>query len=114
MDENWYTNESVWSLSFFYPDPKEDEKKKKSKAKSEVIVRTYQAHTGRYVQDSQLKPTTPHAAKGIKNVQVRTCTLLQVAFHRSWRFPVAATYCRMHGAVKLRCASCDASESLPV
>ena len=29
MDENWYTNESVWSLSFFYPDPQEDKKKKK-------------------------------------------------------------------------------------
>ena len=31
MDENWYTNESVWSLSFFYPDPQEDLKKKKNK-----------------------------------------------------------------------------------
>ena len=31
MDENWYTNESVWSLSFFYPDPQEDLKKKKKK-----------------------------------------------------------------------------------
>ena len=31
MDENWYTNESVWSLSFFYPDPQEDKKKKKKK-----------------------------------------------------------------------------------
>ena len=31
MDENWYTNESVWSLSFFYPDPQEDQKKKKEK-----------------------------------------------------------------------------------
>ena len=29
MDENLYTNESVWSLSFFYPDPQEDKKKKK-------------------------------------------------------------------------------------
>ena len=32
MDENWYTNESVWSLSFIYPDPQEDKKKKKKKA----------------------------------------------------------------------------------
>ena len=31
MNENWYTNESVWSLSFFYPDPQEDLKKKKKK-----------------------------------------------------------------------------------
>ena len=31
MDENWYTNESVWSLSFFYPDPQEDLGKKKKK-----------------------------------------------------------------------------------
>ena len=31
MDENWNTNESVWSLSFFYPDPQEDLKKKKKK-----------------------------------------------------------------------------------
>ena len=31
MDENWYTNESVWSLSFFYPDPQEDLKEKKKK-----------------------------------------------------------------------------------
>ena len=32
MDENWYTNESVWSLSFIYPDPQEDKKRKKKKA----------------------------------------------------------------------------------
>ena len=31
MDENWYTNESVWSLSFFYPDLQGDLKKKKKK-----------------------------------------------------------------------------------
>ena len=31
MNENCYTNESVWSLSFFYPDPQEDLKKKKKK-----------------------------------------------------------------------------------
>ena len=31
MDENWYTNESVWSLSFFYPDLQEDLEKKKKK-----------------------------------------------------------------------------------
>ena len=30
MDENWYTNESVLSLSFSYPDPQEDLKKKKA------------------------------------------------------------------------------------
>ena len=35
MDENWYTNESVWSLSFFYPDPQEDLKKKKKKKKED-------------------------------------------------------------------------------
>ena len=31
MDENWYTNKSVWSLSFFYPDPQEELKKEKKK-----------------------------------------------------------------------------------
>ena len=38
MDENWYTNESVWSLSFFYPDPQEDLKKKKKKKKTMMSI----------------------------------------------------------------------------
>ena len=29
MDKNWYTNESVWILSLFYPDLQEDLTKKK-------------------------------------------------------------------------------------
>ena len=33
MDKNWYTNESVWSLNFFYPNLQEDLKKKKKKSK---------------------------------------------------------------------------------
>ena len=44
----------------------------KIKVKSEVSVRTYQAHAGAYVQNSQLKPTTPHATnQAKKNVQMR-------------------------------------------
>ena len=31
MDKNWYINESVWSLSFFYPDLQEDLKEKEKK-----------------------------------------------------------------------------------
>ena len=31
MDENWYTDESVWSLSIFYPDLQEDKKKEERK-----------------------------------------------------------------------------------
>ena len=36
MDENWYKNESVWSLSFFYPDPQEDQKEAKKKKKKRI------------------------------------------------------------------------------
>ena len=39
MDENWYTNESVWSLSFFYPDPQEDQEEKKKKSSGSSSTR---------------------------------------------------------------------------
>ena len=38
MDENWYTNESVWSLSFFYPDPQEDKKKEEKKKNANSVL----------------------------------------------------------------------------
>ena len=41
MDENWYTKESVWSLSFFYPDPQEDQKKKKRPIFYIVLLRIF-------------------------------------------------------------------------
>ena len=34
---NWYTDESVWSSSFFYPDLQEDLKKKKKKGKERKL-----------------------------------------------------------------------------
>ena len=36
MNKNWYTNESVWSVSFFYPDFQEDLEKQKQNKKSIV------------------------------------------------------------------------------
>ena len=36
---------------------------KNTRVESEVSARRYQAHTGTYVQDLQLKPTTQHASK---------------------------------------------------
>lgn len=37
--------------------------KKKTKLKSEVSLRMYQAHTGTYVKDLQLKPNKPYVTK---------------------------------------------------
>ena len=40
INDNWYTNESVWSLSFFCPDLQEDLTKKKE-AKVIYLFTTY-------------------------------------------------------------------------
>ena len=52
MDENWYTNESVWSLSFFYPDPQEDQRKKKQKKKLVTRITTKSVVTEGSLQSS--------------------------------------------------------------